>query len=179
LEKALRARPEFASKKHALVGALLACPALDAFLPASDATRSQALVTETEAKTRARYAEIRAHAQRIGDAKARAERDENDFGDVARVAGLRYLFEGRGLDLSNYSSNFAPGRDTFGWGFNEFGGDNGGLRNALCRFLPELMTEDPTLAPLAAIRGYGYGSSEETQHCDLLRSRSLLRNTAR
>lgn len=180
IARELQGSADFGRYRYAAAAALMACPDLPSFLgdgrAAHDLALGRSLASleiETELVAIENFEARLRYAREIGDEVAALERDDNDRGDAYRMAGLRYLFEGRGVPVRHFSLNFAPEADGYGYGFNEIAYAAGGIRNLLCRLVPSMVRDEPELAPLALLRlGYASDATGETAPCEVLRARS-------
>ena len=174
----LRKARSFARTEYAAVAALIGCPDLPSFVGSRKAEAEQlrylSLLTDTEATVRAEFAATLARAREIGDDEAARHTTMNDEKDILPVAGLRFLFENRGVDLRGFSLNRSPGPKTHGWGFHATGYYNDGIEHLACAFLPELIRNDPRLLPLANLSLYDEQPPEMlARSCALLKAKSL------
>lgn len=165
--------------RYAFLGALFHCDDLPGFLGQAQAAHERNgrsfkdLLKETDEEMRAGFKKRMDVAKELGDEVAQRETQFADEDDIEPIAGLRYLFEHRGVDVKRFSYNFNP-KESHGWGFSEVGAGTGGLRYSFCSFLPEALRADKELLPLIELAPSGMVSrSAEKTHCGLLRGKSI------
>lgn len=156
----LRSAPDFSHYETAAVAALLGCGDVPAYLglagtPLRDRHEAThpgtipAFEREITSHVTDSYVRIEALQDRLYNALSSYGEDEfdrrrNELLDVSRVAALRYLFESRGVNVKAFSLSREPGPDTYGYGFHEFAGEQGGLWRLACAFIPGMVERDPS-----------------------------------
>jgi hypothetical protein len=182
----LETSPDFGRYQYAFLGALLRCDDLPSFLgPAGSAARAKIesawgttrytdLVKEVDGDMRSEFAARLAVAKDLHDENAAEATDFNDEDDIVPIAGLRYLFEKRGIDVKRFSFNFEP-REPYAYGFSQIGAGYGGLRASYCYFFPPILHRDPSLTPLLTLTTDAYADPREKEQsfCAMLKARSL------
>lgn len=185
IQRELARSKDFAKYRYAFLGALFRCTDIPEFLGDAEAQARKAheanwgkttyadLIQEVRDDMTAGFKKRIDFAKLIEDEEAIKADSMSDEADIGPIAGLRYLFEKRGVDVKRFSYNFHPGEE-YGYGFSEIGAGRGGLRFSYCAFLPSAVRADKDLAPLleATPNGHLTYPIEETSFCGMLKEKS-------
>ncbi len=183
--KRLQENPNWKALRVAAIATLMGCPDIPSFVGApgsplrealdgGNPRRFEILKADVAQHISKLYSDERAYAKSIGDREAYSDMmQENEMEDAVRMASLRYLFESTGTNVKNFSFSRPPGRETFGYGFNQIGTDSGGVHNLLCYALPEYFAEGGNAQGISKWEPYSLYQLNLKELCSELATESL------